>query len=291
MRMRLLLLVLLTALFSHVHCIPKLPSATFYNYLLESMFDKNLTALFYSNEPFPHIYFDDFFPKKILQEVAKEFPVPNPNSDEWKDGNIFQSKDGCYVSDLSVQRLKVEFAEISTETMPYIDKLIGHMQSKVFLEFLVALTGIQGLVPDPYLFGAGPHQTLRGGHLDLHLDYNFNDRIQMWRRVNVFLYLTEVWEQDWGGHLELWNKDLNFYRAISPVFNRLLIFEPSEISWHGHPHALQCPSHRTRNSIALYYYTVDQGPFRQGAYTAYKRETSFIQLDIDKVKGAHMHVE
>lgn len=87
--------------------------------------------------------------------------------------------------------------------------------------------------------------------------------------MNVFLYLNEDWEEDWGGHLEFW-KDLNTpVKKISPTFNKLVVFTTSEESWHGHPDPLLCPSNRSRKSIALYYYTVDD------AYIREKRVTDF----------------
>ena len=104
----------------------------------------------------------------------------------------------------------------------------------------------------------------------MHLDYNFNDQINMWRRVNVFLYLNEDWEEDWGGHLELWDANrTSVVAAVAPLFNRLTIFTASEVSWHGHPDPLRCPQDRTRKSLALYYYTAVDG------YERDKRITDF----------------
>jgi hypothetical protein len=44
--------------------------------------------------------------------------------------------------------------------------------------------------------------------------------------------------------------------SITPLYNRAVIFETSDMSYHGHPEALRCPEGVYRKSIALYYYTL-----------------------------------
>ena len=59
-----------------------------------------------------------------------------------------------------------------------------------------------------------------------------------------------------GGHLELWDSGVKACeQRILPIFNRLVVFSTTDFSYHGHPDPLTCPDHRTRNSIALYYYS------------------------------------
>jgi hypothetical protein len=41
----------------------------------------------------------------------------------------------------------------------------------------------------------------------------------------------------------------------APTFNRCVIFETNEISFHGHPKPLKTPEGVTRKSIVAYYYT------------------------------------
>ena len=57
--------------------------------------------------------------------------------------------------------------------------------------------------------GGGLHQTLRGGHLNIHADFTTHHVHEHWaRRVNILLYLNEEWHDDWGGRLELWDRDM-----------------------------------------------------------------------------------
>jgi hypothetical protein len=100
------------------------------------------------------------------------------------------------------------------------------------------------------------HQTLRGGFLKIHIDYNRHESWNLDRRLNVLLYLNSGWDEKWGGALELWDADVkNCVQKIAPISNRLVIFGTTEYSWHGHPEPLACPAGVTRKSLALYYYS------------------------------------
>jgi len=191
--------------------------------------------------PFPHIYFDDFFPKDFLAKVSEEFP--EANSETW------QKFDGKAEKKLATQG--------DADIGPYVRALISIMNSGMFIEFIEKLTGISGLLPDPHLTGGGMHQIMPGGKLSLHIDFNKYQRKSLERRLNILVYLNENWEESYGGYLELWNKDVTKAEVkILPVFNRVALFSTTETSWHGHPDPLTCPANRTRRSVALYYYTV-----------------------------------
>ncbi len=121
------------------------------------------------------------------------------------------------------------------------------------------MTGIEGLIADPHFEGGGLHQIERGGHLKVHADFNRHPHTQLDRRLNVLVYLNRDWQPEYGGALELWNRDMSRSEAqILPYFNRCVVFSTTSTSFHGHPEPLNCPEGRTRKSLALYYYTKDR---------------------------------
>lgn len=136
-------------------------------------------------------------------------------------------------------------------------KLVHFLNSQPFLDFLQKLTGIkETLVPDPYLEGGGFHEIKPGGFLKIHVDFHKHRRMNLDRRLNILIYLNENWEEDYGGHFELWDKNMSKCEAyIAPLFNRLAIFSTTGYSYHGHPNKLTCPPDRSRKSLALYYYS------------------------------------
>jgi Rps23 Pro-64 3,4-dihydroxylase Tpa1-like proline 4-hydroxylase len=191
--------------------------------------------------PFPHIYFDDFFPKDFLAKVAEEFPEAN--------SGVWQKFDAAAEKKLA--------SKGDADIGPYARALISIMNSGMFIDFLEKLTGIDGLLPDPHLTGGGLHQIMPGGKLSLHVDFNQFKRKNLQRRLNILCYLNENWEDSYGGYLELWNKDVTKAEVrILPIFNRVALFSTTETSWHGHPDPLTCPANRSRRSVALYYYSV-----------------------------------
>ncbi|MEY2454202.1 MAG: hypothetical protein QOD92_3776 [Acidimicrobiaceae bacterium] len=193
-----------------------------------------------SAQPFPHVTLQDLVPTDALRPIIAEFPVP---------GSLpGKSNDKPYEKKRAYR----------DETMlgPHTRQLISQLNSSVFLRFLETLTGIPGLVPDPHLAGGGLHQIERGGFLSIHADFNQLGRLRLDRRLNLLLYLNDGWDESWGGHLELWSRDMRrCQERIAPTLGTSVIFSTSSDSFHGHPEPLTCPPDRTRMSLALYYYS------------------------------------
>ena len=135
-------------------------------------------------------------------------------------------------------------------------QLLQQFNSSAMCGFLEKLTAIDGLVPDPHFVGGGLHQIQPGGFSKVHADFNWHNRLQLYRRLNLLLYLNDDWHEDYGGHLELWDRNMErCVQRVLPVANRCVIFSTTSTSYHGHPNPLTCPQGRTRKSMALYYYS------------------------------------
>ena len=199
-------------------------------------------SIFSNAKPFPYIEIDNFFDNNYLDEILNSFPKMSENS---YDDN-FKTK------------TEIKLAINSPEKIPTkINSFIEYLNSYPFLNFLQNLSGIkEKLVPDPYLFGGGLHEIRRGGFLKIHSDFNVHPQLNLNRRLNLLLYLNKNWKEDWGGQLELWDKEMKSCKVkVLPVFNKMVIFRTTDYSFHGHPEPLTCPENITRKSIAMYYYT------------------------------------
>ena len=203
---------------------------------------------FVNAKPFPHLVIDNFLDPKILDEVLNAFPQ--------KDELDF------YKYENQLER-KLAFDQVSKLPDP-IYNILTQMNSAVFISFLEKLTGIEGVIPDPYYRGGGIHQIEKGGKLDVHIDFNIHTKFKLNRRLNAIIYLNKDWEEAYGGHFEIWKGHQgengqhileSCENRILPIFNRFVIFATSAKSYHGHPEPLTCPEGRSRKSIALYYYT------------------------------------
>jgi Rps23 Pro-64 3,4-dihydroxylase Tpa1-like proline 4-hydroxylase len=200
------------------------------------------TEAYRTADPFPHAVLDEFLDSRLLKDVLTEF-----------DG---LDRAAWHYTERDTER------KYSTEDFqhfgPITRAVFSQLNAAPFLWFLEQLTGIAGLIPDPHLRGGGLHEIKRGGALGVHADFNFYPRLNLYRRLNLLIYLNEDWQEAWGGDLELWDRQgKRCVQCISPIFNRAVIFDTSNFSYHGHPRPLQCPDERSRKSLALYYYTVE----------------------------------
>lgn len=193
-------------------------------------------------KPFPNIVIHDFFNETVLNKVAEEFP------------------------DLSIQKQVIQYDNYNEKKLATkgengfgeMTKLLAHfLNSQPVLEFLQELTGIdEMLIPDPYFDGGGYHEIKPGGLLKIHADFNKNRFTKLDRRINLLVYLNKDWDESYGGHFELWDKDMTTsFKKILPTFNTVAIFSTTDFSYHGHPNPLTCPPDRSRRSLALYYYS------------------------------------
>lgn len=208
-----------------------------------------LRAAYTGATPFPHVVIDDVLPADVFARAASEVP---PIDDSGWDGY------------LHVNETKFANPRVSTWG-PTLRTVAAALNSAEFVARLEQLTGISGLLSDPVLDGGGLHQTLRGGHLNVHTDFSTHHANRAWsRRVNALLYLNESWDPAWGGALEMWDADVReCVRRVDPVPNRLLIFTTNGSSYHGHPEPLECPPTVARRSMALYYFTEDDDAHRR----------------------------
>jgi Rps23 Pro-64 3,4-dihydroxylase Tpa1-like proline 4-hydroxylase len=198
-----------------------------------------------SATPFPHVVIEDFLPIDALERILAQFPSPAAAEGDpaWRHYQRSQERDKYQLSD-------------ERRIPPFIRQVLFAFNSAVFLSFLEQLTGIRGLVADPSLWGGGLHQTTRGGKLGVHADFNRHPDLDLDRRLNVLLFLNPGWQEQWGGALELWARDMSHCAVrIPPVLNRCVIFNTTDWSFHGHPDPLDCPPDVSRRSLALYYYS------------------------------------
>jgi hypothetical protein len=197
-------------------------------------------AAYAAARPFPHIFFDDFFDPALLDRVLEEFP--KPGAIKWQKFD-------------NDKEIKLASA-IDSSFGPTTRLFLYHLNSISFLNFLSEVSGIPDLIPDPHFDGGGLHQIVRGGKLGVHVDFNKHPRYNLDRRVNILIYLNKNWREEYGGHLQLWNREMTKCEAkVAPLFNRMAMFSTTDFTYHGHPDPLQCPEGMSRKSLALYYFT------------------------------------
>ncbi len=215
---------------------------------IRNRFDRNHDN-YLNADPFPHCMFEDFIDEEVIDAVLDTFPEPGADIN-WRQ-IVAQGEDGE-----NVQYGKLGMPHLF-KLSPVIRQLIWELNSSTFIRSLERLTGIDNLIPDPSHRGGGLHQILPGGMLGVHADFTHHRDYDLERRVNLLIYLNRDWQDDYEGHLELWNRDTSrCVKRIRPLAGRCVIFNTDATSFHGHPRPLACPEGMTRKSIAIYYYTL-----------------------------------
>lgn len=204
----------------------------------------HLQLIYQTAKPYPHIQLEHFLEEWAAQKAMQTFP---------------KVKDEGWIHYVHVNEKKHGLNKM--DLLPtFIRELISELNSPEFVAFLSRLTGIPGLLPDDSLEGGGLHQSSRGGFLNIHADFTVHPHKRNWRRrVNLLVYLNEDWKPEYRGELELWARDMSAcVQKILPLFNRAVIFNTDEDSFHGLPEPIMCPEEMTRKSIALYYFTEEK---------------------------------
>lgn len=201
---------------------------------------------FITATPFNHVVIDDFFTSEVVEKLVQEFlPYDSPHwRGQWE--NQVENKKLHNVWDL--------FPEVTYRTFNYLN-------SNEFVKILEQITGREQIYTDIGLNGGGLHSHKSGGHLNIHLDYIIHPKLKLKRNYNLIIYITPEWKSEYGGGLELWSHDTEnnspgqCVSTIENKFNRAVIFDTTQNSWHGLPEKLECPEGMTRNSLAVYYLT------------------------------------
>lgn len=207
-----------------------------------------------SKQPYPYGGFDDFLPPEVLEKVKAELQaLPEAETSFHR----------------PQEKLKTSY--VPERLPPYTRNLFYVLNSRPFIQFLEGMSGIKGLIPDPYFAGGGIHVVGNGGHLDIHADFNHNAILNLERRMNVLIYLNKDWKKEYGGSFEIWNNDMTaMVESFVPQFNRMVCFNTGSSTWHGNPTPVNHPDGQPRMSIALYYYTATWDGTKRSHTTLFK---------------------
>lgn len=188
--------------------------------------------------PFRFLVIDDFLDPELARRLANAFP--------------------------SLQKMEVNYAGLNERKSEHsnfellhedFNNLKKNLSSSDFTSIVERISKIENLETIGDRYGYGLHQGGKNSFLDIHVDYNLHPLRKKQRRLNLIIFLNDDWQEDWGGALEFWNGDVSeCMQSILPVFNRCVLFECHDHSYHGYS-KITCPETVTRKSFYLYYFS------------------------------------
>ena len=223
---------------------------------LYSFFNKlgEVTPTYYFDNPARIWIIDNFLPQNIFNEAISQ--IKNiANWTDFKNEHSSSTRKECR----------------NLTDAPLIESIANAFNSSKTINWMESITNEEGLIPDPHFLGGGLCKVLSQSKLDLHTDFNWNNRLKINRKVNLMLYMNNEWKDEWGGALEFWdNNKTECVQKIQPYPNRLILWVYDTELIHGFPDLLNTPANISRDNLILFYYTSnsdwDKNPRRSTFY-------------------------
>lgn len=234
---------------------------------------------FHQAKPFRHVVIDDFLRPEVAEAMLSEFPtVDDPSK---------------LLNEFGAPNPKSQISDVRSLSKAFVD-VDEYIQSQEFLQAMQTITGISDLRYDPWYYGAGTHENFHGAGLDAHYDFNIHPKTAYHRRLNAIVYLNKDWDPDWKGdiafHTDPWDLKNDQRKSVDPQFNRCVVFETTERSWHSVTPVDLPPDKRdrSRKSFTIYLYTET----RPAEETAPEHGTVYVQSNIPAhIKAGHTLTE
>lgn len=195
---------------------------------------------FHGAAPFDHCVIDDFLNLDLARQLEAEFLAYD------------SPKYFVYKNPLEDKKALNDWNAFT----PVTYSLFKYLASSEFVSVLTQMVGIP-LYADPGLHGGGWHIHGPGGNLNPHLDYSIYPKLGLQRKLNLIIYVSEQLEVAHGGHLGFWTSEngspSQLVCEVAPRFNRAVLFDTTQNSWHGMSQNLVQPAGIYRKSLAIYY--------------------------------------
>lgn len=217
---------------------------------IDNLTDEQLIQMgedFRSSTPFNHIVIDNFLSKEDAQIIASEFP--KFDDEFWY----------AYENPLEIKKASNNWNMFQAKTYQFFTHVLSPEFTRK-VELIVSGNSNSNMYADVGLHGGGFHTHKSGGKLNPHLDYSIHPKLNMQRVANLIVYINPEWKAEYGGSFGLWEHDestdrpkIDPSKVVDCLFNRAVIFNTTQNSWHGICNAINAPEGLTRNSLATYY--------------------------------------
>lgn len=185
-----------------------------------------------------HFALDNLLPADLAHQVYADFPTP-------KKMRLLSS----------YGELKLKYKPIK-ETSSLIQDLNFAIQDPRVVAIIEAITDIKNQVSDTTQKSGGISALTKGYYINPHLDNSHDADKKRYRTVNVLYYVSPDWKLENGGNYELWDETVTNRIIVPSLFNRLVVMETNQTSWHAvNPVTCEAP----RCCVFNYYFS-DQSP-------------------------------
>ena len=163
-----------------------------------------------------YFFIDDLLPVELAHSIYDAFP---------KHGEKFYKKD-------SFRERKRTYANL-TESSPILSDITTVFQHPKIIDKISNIVNMTELEADSSLYAGGLSMMFNGDFLNPHIDNSHDASRKRYRRLNLLYYVTPDWTLENGGNFELWDAKVTKPNVIISKFNRLVVMETNDKSWHS----------------------------------------------------------
>lgn len=193
-----------------------------------------LTTQWNASRPVRHFYLDDLIDPAWARQLSENFP---PIERMLLRSSIRERKRvGIHVSEYDHSVGDALFAFQEPEVVEVVSRITGH----------------RAAVADPTLYASGVSVMGAGDFLNPHIDNSHDGDRKRYRVLNLLFYVSPDWKLTNGGNLELWDEGVHSPTVIESRFNRLVVMETNETSWHS---VNQVRVSQARRCVSNYYFS------------------------------------
>ena len=182
-------------------------------------------------KPYRYVVIDDFFNIETCDKFSESYPMVD--DDRW-----YRFRDTFHGEDNVFEKGMMGISNID-QLPPMCLEIINELNSKDFVDILKNITGLKGLTNDTHNdIGqwAGIRAMLPGAYQSIHSDARKHPHLGTEKRITLVGYVNKEWTEKDSGYTEVWNDDMTkCVDKVAPKYNRILIFENTEKSYHGVP--------------------------------------------------------
>lgn len=183
------------------------------------------------NKPYPYIIIDNFFIDKVSKKFSNSYP-------ELEDSRWYHFRNAIHGKKNVFEQGMMGISN-PTDLPPYALSIITSLNSPEFLDILNKITGIDNLVLDTHN-GIGQWAGIRamkpGAYQSIHSDARLHSHLGIEKKITLVGYLNDDWKESDKGYTEIWDNSMNkCVDKVAPLFNRVLIFQNTDKSYHGVP--------------------------------------------------------
>ena len=235
-----------------------------------------------SKKPYRYVVIDNFFKDDVAEKLFTNYP--NENSSKWY---RFRDDIGGIKNVLEQGMYGIS----DEKDIPSVwQNVISKMNNFEFCKMLEKITGVLDILPDTYnKIGqwTGLRVMKKGSYQLIHSDARLHPHLKLEKKLTIVGYMNKNWKESDSGYLEIWNNDMKkCFEKVEPIFNRVLLFENTETSYHGVPEV-----NGYRNSFLLSYLK-DVDDFKETRPKALfvKRPYEKNEKLIDKIAEARLNL-